>query len=104
MATSYITKDQVGFVRPSKETPNVHKLEVKKKLTAIELGEFCKEKKCKHCKIVNFGNGVRIPHCVLRGWEVRPHSRCKYAKEFLEFAHLTVDDLEVEIETIREKD
>ena len=66
----------------------------KDKMTAEQLSEFCKAHECPRLKIVNFGNGKRIPHCVLRGNEVRPHERCKYITEFVEFAKISLDEID----------
>lgn len=86
----------------------------KKTPTAEELSEFCKGIECPWVRTVNFGNGVKVPHCVLRGGETRPHYRCKHLKEFMAFANISEDEVEKvqmsaedeeeEIETIHEKD
>jgi len=87
----------------------------KKVPTVEELSEFCKGIECPWVRTVNFGNGVKVPHCVLRGGETKPHYRCKHLKEFMEFANISEnevekvpmsadDEEEEEIETIREKD
>ena len=66
----------------------------KKKLTDEELSEFCKSIECPWVRIVNFGNGVKVPHCVLRGAETRPHERCKHLKDFIAFAHISAEEVE----------
>lgn len=68
----------------------------KDKLSVEELAEFCKAHECRWLKNVNFGNGKRIPHCVLRAAEVRPHNRCRYINEFIEFAKISPDEVEID--------
>jgi len=84
-------------------TNKAYKTEEKKakkeapKFDPHRMAEFCNDKSCKWCRNVNFGNGVHIPHCLLRGGEVRPHDRCKHLTEFVEYVRsLNIEDLEVE--------
>lgn len=66
------------------------------KLTIEDLAVFCKSKKCPWLRNVNFGNGVHIPHCVLRGNEVKPHDRCKHLEDFIVFAKISRAEVEID--------
>lgn len=66
----------------------------KDKMTAEQLSEFCKSVECPWLRNVNFGNGVHIPHCVLRGNEVKPHDRCINLNAFVEFAKISKEEVE----------
>ena len=72
------------------------------KYNDVKMFEFCKGKECPWCRNVNFGNGVHVPHCVLRGGEVRPHDRCKYLNDCIDYMKsLHIDDGEtVEVERV----